>query len=135
VTDTTASTRATVRALYDAFLAGDVEAMLARCAEDVEVRFLGQATVHGRAAARRFFAFAGPLLRDVDFRLEAIVADREVGAGIWSESATTADGTPWRNHGVDVVHVRGGEIVALHENNDVRLVHAHFPPYDPEPQP
>lgn len=126
------STREVVERLYDAYLAGDLEALLGLLAPDVEVRFLGQARVHGTDAARDFFGFAGPLLSEVDFRIEAIVADGSVGAGIWSETARTADGHPWVNHGVDVVHVDDGRIVALHENNDVRLVHAHFPPYRPE---
>ena len=42
---------------------------------------------------------------------------------------TTRDGKPWENHGVDVIRVRHGRIVSLHENNDVRLVREHFPPY------
>jgi ketosteroid isomerase-like protein len=124
-------TRAIVERLYEAYLGGDLEALLGLLAPDVEVRFLGQARVHGIAAARSFFEFAGPLLTDVDFRVEAIIADGHVGAGIWSETARTADGHPWTNHGVDVVHVHDGRITALHENNDVRLVHAHFPSYVP----
>lgn len=127
----TERTRAVVERLYDAYLEGDLEALIALFAADVEVRFLGQARVHGLEAARAFFGFAGPLLTDVEFRIEAIVADGHVGAGIWSETAQTADGHPWRNHGVDVVHVYDDRITALHENNDVRLVHAHFPPYVP----
>jgi hypothetical protein len=30
-----------------------------------------------------------------------------------------------------VIRVRDGRIVSLHENNDVRLVREHFPPYEP----
>ncbi len=36
---------------------------------------------------------------------------------------------------MDVVHVRDGRVAALHENNDVRKVYAHFPRYDPQSQP
>lgn len=125
-------TRRVVGALYEAYGAGDLEGMLGLCHDEVEVRFLGQAEVRGLPAARRFLTHAAPLLTDVDFRIEAIVVEGHVGAGVWSETARTRDGVPWRNHGVDVVHVRDGRIVALHENNDVRLVHAHLPPYDPE---
>jgi ketosteroid isomerase-like protein len=122
-------TRRVVEALYAAFLAGDPEGMLALMAEDVEVRFLGQGTFHGLAAARRFFGFAGGLLRDVDFRIKALIVDGDVGSAVWEETATTAGGEPWENHGVDVVRVRDGRIVSLHENNDVTLVYRHFPPY------
>lgn len=124
-----ADTRRTVDALYAAFLAGDPEGMLALMADDVEVRFLGQGTFHGIDAARRFFAFAGGLLRDVDFRIGTVIIDGDVGCAVWEETATTAAGEPWENHGVDVIRVRDGRVTALHENNDVALVYRHFPPY------
>ena len=31
-----------------------------------------------------------------------------------------------------MIRVRDGRVVSLHENNDVRLVREHFPPYDDE---
>ena len=130
---TETETRRAVDALYAAFLAGDAEGMLALMADDVEVRFLGQGTFHGLPAARRFMAFAGGLLREVDFRIKELFVDGDVGCCIWEETATTAAGEPWENHGVDVIGVRDGRITFLHENNDVSLVHRHFPPYvDPE---
>jgi ketosteroid isomerase-like protein len=124
-------TRAVARRLYDAYLAGDPEGMMALMTPEVEVRFLGQAVMHGLEELREFLAFSGGLLRDLEFRLEALVVDGEMAAGIWSETATTVGGSPWRNHGVDVMHVRDGRIAALHENNDVRLVRAHLPRYAP----
>jgi ketosteroid isomerase-like protein len=130
-----AETRRVAYALYAAYLAGDGDAMLALMADDVEVRFLAQGTFHGLDAVRGFMAFAGGLLRDLDFRIERIVVDGDTAAAIWSESATVAEtGEPWENHGVDVIRVRSGRIATLHENNDVTLVHRHFPRYaDPEP--
>jgi ketosteroid isomerase-like protein len=125
------NTKATVEALYEAFLAGDAEGMLAVMEEDVEVSFLGQVQLHGKDEARRFFEFAGTLLTDVSFTLEEVVVDGEVAAGIWRETATTSAGEPWQNHGVDLIHVRDGKVVALHENNDVRKVYRHFPRYQP----
>jgi ketosteroid isomerase-like protein len=124
------STREVVDALYAAFLAGDGEGMIALMADDVEVTFLGQGTFHGIPAVRRFMGFSASLLRDVDFRIQTVIIDGEVGATVWEESATTRDGKPWENHGVDVIRVRDGRVVALHENNDVRLVREHFPPYE-----
>jgi ketosteroid isomerase-like protein len=122
-------TQAVVERLYDAYLAGDAAGMRAEMAEDVEVRFLGQAELHGLDAFRRFQEFAGGLLTDLEFRIRKVIVDGEVGAVIWEETARTADGRPWENHGVDVIRVRGGRIVSLHENNDVTLVHRHFPRY------
>ena len=122
-------TRQVVDALYDAFLAGDAEGMLAQMADDVEVRFLGQGVFHGVPAVRRFFEFAGPLLHDLDFRQKTKVIDGQIAFVTWEETATTFDGQPWENHGVDVIRVENGKIVSLHENNDVTLVHRHFPRY------
>ena len=126
------STREVVDALYAAFLAGDGEGMIALMADDVEVTFLGQGTFHGIPAVRRFMGFSASLLREVDFRIQTVIIDGDVGCAIWEESATTRDGKPWENHGVDVIRVRDGKIVSLHENNDVRLVYEHFPPYEDE---
>jgi ketosteroid isomerase-like protein len=75
-------------------------------------------------------SFSAGLLRDVDFRIRHTIIDGEAAAVIWDESATTAAGEPWENHGVDVIHVRSGRIAKLHENNDVTLVHRHFPRYE-----
>ena len=132
MTETEDQTRRVVEALYASYLAGDGEGMLAQMADDVEVRFLGQGTFHGLAAVRRFMQFSAGLLRDLDFRVRRTIVDGDTAAVIWDESATTADGEAWENHGVDVIRVRDGKIVALHENNDVNLVYEHFPRYDPD---
>lgn len=123
-------TRAVAQDLYRAFLAGDKDGMLALMCEDVQVGFLGQAHLTGRTETSRFLDFAAGLLRDVEFTLETIVVDGDVAAGIWHETATTAGGAPWSNHGVDVIRVRNGLVAALHENNDVREVYRHLPRYD-----
>ena len=126
---TEAEIRRVVDALYDAYLAGDGEGMLAQMADDVEVTFLGQGTFHGIEDVRRFMTFSAGLLRDLEFRIGPLIVDGDVACAVWHETATTADGEPWENHGVDVIRVRGGKVVSLHENNDVRLVHEHFPAY------
>jgi len=132
MTDVEAETRRVVDELYRAYLAGDGEGMIAQMADDVEVRFLAQATLHGVPEVRRFIGFASGLLHDLDFRIRKTIVDGDTAAVIWEESATTAAGKPWENHGVDVIRVRDGRIVALHENNDVNLVYEHFPRYDPD---
>jgi ketosteroid isomerase-like protein len=126
-----ASTTEVVDALYSAFLHGDAQGMLALLSDDISLRFLGQVDAHGIAEARDFFGFAAGLLTDVDFRIERKVVDGEWAAVIWNETATTADGADWVNHGVDVLHVQEGRVTELHENNDVRLVARHFPVFDP----
>lgn len=123
------STGTIVDALYDAFLRGDADGMLALFADDISLRFLGQADLAGIDDARRFFAFAAGLLADVDFRIERKIIDGEWAAVVWNESARTASGEPWENHGVDVIRVVGERVTILHENNDVRLVARYFPPF------
>jgi ketosteroid isomerase-like protein len=125
-------TRRVVEALYEAYLAGDGEGMIALMADDVEVTFLGQGTFHGIPAVRRFMGFSAGLLSDIEFIIGPLIIDGDVGCAVWRETATTRDGKPWENHGVDVVRVRDGRVVALHENNDVRLVREHFAPYEDE---
>lgn len=125
-----ASTGAIVDALYDAFSRGDSDGMLALFADDISLRFLGQADLAGIDDARRFFVFAAGLLADVDFRIEHKIIDGEWAAIVWNESARTASGEPWENHGVDVIQVVGERVTILHENNDVRLVARYFPPFE-----
>jgi len=123
-------TRRIVDLLYDAYLVGDQAGMLALMSDDVEVRFLGQAQVHGIDDARAFFAVSGGKVTDMDFRIDKRIYDGEWAAVTWEETAVTLDGKPWENHGVDVFRVQGGQITVLHENNDCRLVHEHFPRYE-----
>jgi ketosteroid isomerase-like protein len=129
MTEVEAETRRVVDALYAAFLSGDGEGMLAQMSDDVEVRFLAQGTFRGLPDVRRFMEFSAGLLRDLDFRIRRTIVDGDTAAVVWDESATTADGKAWENHGVDVIRVRGGKIVSLHENNDVNLIYEHFPRY------
>jgi len=124
-------TRRAVDRMYAAFLGGDSEGMLATLSDDVRFRFLGQVEAQGIDEARRFFAHAATLLTDVDFRLEHTIIDGSHAAVTWTETARTKAGAPWQNHGVDVLEVRDGKIVSLHENNDARMVHEHFEKYEP----
>ena len=117
--------------LYDAFLRGDAEGMLATFEDQIAFRFLGQVDGRGLEQARRFFEHAEGLLAELDFRIQRKIIDGNHAAITWTETATTAAGLPWVNHGVDVIEVRGGQIVSLHENNDVRLVHRHLEKYQP----
>jgi ketosteroid isomerase-like protein len=123
-------TRRVVDELYDAFLSGDPEGMLATFSDDIAFRFLGQVEARGMAEARRFFTHSAGLLSDLDFRIQRKVVDGSHAAVTWEETARTASGALWENHGVDVFEVRDGRIVSLHENNDVRLVHEHFERYE-----
>ena len=124
-------TRRVVDELYDAYLAGNTAGMLATYSDDIAFRFLGQVDARGIEEARRFFAYSAEKLVDLDFRIEHKVIDGSHAAVTWTETARTAQGAPWENHGVDVFEVADGMIISLHENNDVRLVHEHFDRYEP----
>jgi ketosteroid isomerase-like protein len=121
------STEDTVRALYRGFLAGDKDAMLAEMDDEVQLRFLGARMLNGKQEANRFLELQAGALHDVRFELTTLIVDGDHAAGIWQETATRADGTPWKNHGVDIFHVRDGRVVSLHENNDVREFYALLP--------
>lgn len=123
-------TREVVERLYEAYLGGDLEGILATFDDGIAFRFLGQVEAVGIDAAQRFFAHSAGLLSDLDFRIRRTIVDGDHAAVLWDESAVTAGGAPWENHGVDVFEVQNGRVVSLHENNDVRLVHEHFAPYD-----
>jgi ketosteroid isomerase-like protein len=124
------STETVLDRLYEAFFAGDPDGMTDLMHPEVEVRFLGQVRLKGLDAAKRFFAFSGPLLEDLDFRITSRIVDGEWAAVVWDETArVAATGEPWENHGVDVFRVQDGSITVLHENNDTRVVRAHLPRY------
>jgi ketosteroid isomerase-like protein len=122
-------TRRVAEALYAAYAAGDLDAMLALMDEDVEVVFLTQASLRGLPAFRRFIDFSAGLLVDLDWKLEKLIVDGDVACGLWNETATTFDGHPWATPGVDVLRVRDGRIVYLKMCNDAVLSRRHFPPY------
>ncbi|HEX9866195.1 MAG TPA: nuclear transport factor 2 family protein [Acidimicrobiia bacterium] len=119
-------TRRVVEELYRAYLAGDPEGMLATMSDDVHVRFLGRVDFTGIEEARRFFHANTSRLLDLDFRIAKLIVDGHHAAGVWSETATTPDGRPYANHGVDVFEVRDGKVVSVHENNDITVVRRHF---------
>jgi len=126
-------TRDVVDRFYTAFLAGDPGGMLDLMSSSVRVRFLGQVDLEGIDAARKFFEFSSGLLSELEFRIEERIFDGACAAIIWTETGLIASsGESWENHGVDVIRVEHGEVTVVHENNDVRVVRAHLPRFDPE---
>lgn len=121
------TTEDTVRALYRAFLDGDKQAMLAEMHDDVEVRFLGARTLRGKQETGRFLDVQSDSLHELRFEVLSLLVDGAHAAGIWRESAISANGEPWHNHGVDVFEVCDGLVVRLHEHNDVRAFYDHLP--------
>lgn len=120
------ATRNAVEALYAAYFNGDPDGMLATMDDSVNVRFLGMVDLDGIDAAREFFRSNTMMLVGLDFRIRKLIVDGRFAAAIWDESATTINGEPYENHGVDVFEVVNGRIVAVHENNDVTNHRRHF---------
>jgi ketosteroid isomerase-like protein len=119
-------TKRVVDALYEAYFRGDGDAMVDLMAEDVWIRFLGRVDFRGKAQASEFFAANNPKLVDLDFDIHKLIIDGSHAAAVWSETAETIHGESYENHGVDVFEVRDGQIVSVHENNDITVHRSHF---------
>lgn len=109
----TATTRAVIDRLYDAYRAGDLEGMLALMADDVVVTFTGHGTFHGKAEARPYMEWAGTQLPELTFNVRHIIAAGEYAAVTWDEIGRTRHGEVWSAIGVDVHRVADGKIVEL----------------------
>lgn len=119
-------TLATVERLYAAYLGDNPNGMADLLAERAEVRFLGHVELAEREEARALFVGNERLLADLSFTIKRLVVDGDRAAATWVEEATTCNGEHWSNHGVDVFQVCNGEVVSLHENNDVMTFRRHF---------
>ena len=105
--------------VYRAYLGGDPEGMLEPLADNVEVAFLGRGVYRGIDETRQLLLGNATTMKNLDFRIRKIIVDGHVAAAVWDETAETADGRPYANHGVDVFEVRDGKVAVLHENNDI----------------
>lgn len=119
-------TKRVVDALYEAYFSGDTDAMVDLMSDDVWIRFLGRTDFRGKTEARKFFKENTPMLEDLDFQIHKLIIDGAYATAIWSETARTIHGEDYSNHGVDVFEVRDGEIVSVHENNDINIHRSHF---------
>jgi uncharacterized protein (TIGR02246 family) len=106
-------TRAVIDRVYEAYLAGSAEGMLAEMADDAVVTFPGHGTFRGKDEIRRYMTWAGPQLVDLQFNIRAKIVDGEHAAVPWDETARTKRGEPWDAIGCDVWRVVNGQIVEL----------------------
>lgn len=119
-------TKRIVDALYEAYFDGDAEAMVNLMSDDVWIRFLGREDFRGKSRARAFFNQNNPMLEELNFEIDKLIIDGTHAAAVWSETARTIHGRSYENHGVDVFEVRNGQIVSIHENNDINVHRSHF---------
>lgn len=119
-------TKRVVDTLYDAYFRGDAAGMVELMADDVWIRFLGREDFRGKGRAAEFFSQNNPMLENLNFEIDKLVIDGSHAAAVWSETARTIHGEDYSNHGVDVFEVRDGQIISVHENNDITIHRAHF---------
>jgi ketosteroid isomerase-like protein len=114
MTDTqTERTRAVIDKLYDAYLTGDTEGMLALMASDVSVTFNYAGTFHGMAETRPFMTWNGAQLPELTFNIRHKIIDRNRAAVTWDETGKTIRGDDWSSIGVDVYRVEGDHIIEM----------------------
>ncbi len=108
----------------------DYAAILKGCAPDIEHRFGGNHALggirHSREALGRWFARMGRVAPS----LKLTVEDIWVKGGPWSTwlfirwhaTQTLADGGPYANRGVHVIHLRWGKVVSIDAHEDSQAV-------------
>ncbi len=109
----TERTRAVIEKLYQAYLSGDTEGMLALMAPDVKVTFNYAGTFTGMAEARPFMTWNGAQLTDLTFNVRHKIIDGNYAAVTWDEAAKTIRGDDWDAIGVDVYRIENDQIVEM----------------------
>jgi ketosteroid isomerase-like protein len=134
MTDTqTERTRAVIDKLYDAYLTGSTEGMLALMAPDVKVTFNYAGTFTGMAEARPFMTWNGAQPPELQFNVRHKIIDGNHAAVTWDETGKTIRGDDWSSIGVDVYHIEGDQIVEMTCYADTEKVARLLDPY-PGPQ-
>jgi ketosteroid isomerase-like protein len=121
----TEATRATITALYDAYLAGDMPTVMTGLAEDIAWHSLGEAPLpwcgawRGHEGVAAYFAALGGICRVTAYDIERILAD-----GDWATVLATirvryhADGSECGYTKVDVLRLDGGQVAEFREYYD-----------------
>jgi ketosteroid isomerase-like protein len=107
----TAALRA--RTFFDAMNERDFTDLDRHLAPDVAFDFPGAGDING---SRRMLLFLKVLFRKyarLMFTVQEVLADGERACVVWTNEGKTAEGEPYCNSGVTVMHFSGGRIVAL----------------------
>jgi ketosteroid isomerase-like protein len=108
----------------------DYDALLKDCAPDIHHRFGGNHALggerHDREALRHWFGRLGRLAEHLTLTVEEIwVKGLPHDTTIiirWSATDTPPDGFDYRNHGVHIVRMKWGKVVAIDANEDSQAV-------------
>jgi ketosteroid isomerase-like protein len=120
-----------IAGFYRAFLAGDVEAMVAPLHPLVRFRFPSYPTLVGIAGALDFFRFQETVFATITFELLDVLTDEAGAAVVWRETGVTSAGFDWKADGADVFTVADGLIFAIHVGGDGRGLVTDLPRYRP----
>jgi ketosteroid isomerase-like protein len=109
----TSVTRGVIDRFYVAYLAGNLEGMLAEIADDAAVTFAGHGTFRGKGEIRPYMEWGGKQLPELRFNVRNKIVDGERAAVNWDETGRTKRGDDWDAIGCDVYRVVDGKIVEL----------------------
>jgi ketosteroid isomerase-like protein len=101
------------RTFFDAMNARDFTDLELHLSPDVAFDFPGAGDIIG---SRRMLLFLKVLFRKYTrlvFTVQEVLADGERACAVWTNEGMTAEGEPYCNSGVTVMHFSGGRIVAL----------------------
>jgi ketosteroid isomerase-like protein len=129
--NTTDESRRVVERFYGSVAAGDMEAVVAAFADDVEVEVMGRSPISGRHVGREaFLANAmGPIMAQLDpgsielattWEIFAAEGDR-VAARMTGRAATTS-GKRYDNSYCQLFRIDGGRIAEMYEYLDTALL-------------
>lgn len=118
------------RNMFDRVAAGDYQAVLSRCADDVHHRFEGQHALggerHGKDALRLWLRRLHRLFPDLRFTIHDVAVSgypwQLVLAVEWSAQVSPAAGDPYVNRGTHVLRIRRGRVTSIHAYEDSQLV-------------
>ena len=129
---TTEDSRRVVAAFYEAVSAGDMAAVTAAFADDVEVEVMGRSPISGRHVGREaFLANAmGPVIAALDpdsvelattWEIFAAEGDRVVAR--MTGKAASKSGKRYDNSYCQLFRIRDGQIAEMYEYLDTALLH------------
>jgi len=95
-----------------AIVKGDYEGFLEFCTDDTDWTFLGDRTIKGKEAVRRWMASA--YKEPPRFEVHRLVAEGDTVAAIGTITLPDGQGRPTRHAYCDVWRLRGGKLAALH---------------------
>lgn len=109
-----ASNKEIVQKVNDAFSAGNIEAFLDYCTEDVQWTMVGKPAWVGKQVIRDFMKSENPGSSAPQMTVQNVIADGDMVASDGTMSMTNADGTEYQGAFCDVYRFLDGKIHEMH---------------------